>query len=124
MMPTTFWEPHPHWRDGLEPHEGISAHDLARQEDGYWSEEDFFAYEPQIPAVPVKRWRGPQGTEHTDQAPHLMPFEEGDRVMYGFPGEIGVIVRPAHPLLGSYVVTRESNPVHQCDSRNRRRCTS
>ena len=81
VIPTTYWEPHREWQDGPEPHEGISAHDLARQEDGYWSEEDFFAYEPQIPAVPVKRWRGPQGTEHTDQAPHLMHFSGGDRVV-------------------------------------------
>ena len=112
MIPTTYWEPHRDWQHGLEPYEGISADDLVQQENGYWSKEAFFAYAPEILAAAVKRWREPQGTEHTDQAQHLVRYGEGGRVVYGFPREIGTIERPAHPLLGSWVVMPEKNPLH------------
>ena len=60
----------------------------------------------------MKRWREPAGHEHVDQAPHLMPFQAGDRVVYGHPGEVGVIIRSAHFLMTSWVVAPENNPVH------------
>ncbi len=82
FIPTTTWDPHKLWADGQEPRDGFSADDLARQEQGLWSEEHFYAWAPEIPELAVKRWREPAGCEHTDRAPHLMPFRPGDRVVF------------------------------------------
>ena len=90
----------------------MSATDVERQERGVWSSDSWFAEEPKIPAKAVKRWQDPAGYEHIDQAPHLLPFNAGDRVVYGRPGELGTIVRSAHCLLPSWIVAPENNPVH------------
>ena len=81
----------------------MGAADVARQEQGIWSSDSKFAYPPDIPVYAVKRWREPAGYEHVDQAPHLMPFHAGDRVVYGHPGETGIIVRPAHYLMTAWL---------------------
>ena len=88
FIPTTTWDPHKLWADGHEPSDGFSADDLARQEQGLWSQQDYYSWPPEIPATAVKRWREPCGTEHTDQAPHLVPYAKVERVVYGFPGQV------------------------------------
>ncbi len=110
--PTSIFDPHPLWADGMRPRKGLSATDVERQERGVWSSNSRFAKEPKIPAKAAKRWRDPAGYEHIDQAPHLMPFDAGDRVVYGRPGELGTVVRSAHYLLTSWVTVPENNPVH------------
>ena len=45
MIPTTFWEPHPRWAEGREPSEGLSADDLAQQEQGFWSQQDYYSWQ-------------------------------------------------------------------------------
>ena len=107
MIPTSFWEPNPDWANGREPKNGLSATDVARQAIGAWSRDPEHVWEPNIPKKAVKRWRDPYDTLHTDLAPQYMPFQKGDRVVYGRPGLLGTIEAPAHPLLSSWKILPE-----------------
>ena len=80
---------------------GRGATGVEAEKQGIWSADVDYACEPSVPASRVKHWREPVGYEHVESAPHLVPFKAGDKVVFGFPVAIGVVVRAAHYLLAS-----------------------
>ncbi len=74
---------------------------------------------PWIPAEPVKRWREPCDTGHTDGARYrggnnrYMEYKRDERISYEQNRLGGTIIGPAHPLLGSWYVTPEHNSVER-----------
>ncbi len=117
FIPTSYWEPHPWWKFGVEHKGERSSSDLVREQQGEWCRVPAYSEAPSIPVEPVKRWREPCDTGHTDGAEDsdgnniYMEYKRDDRIIYGQNRFVGTIIGPAHPLLNSWYVTPERNPV-------------
>ncbi len=114
IIPTSYWEPHPWWKFGIEHKSGQSPSDVEREQQGVWSRAPEYSEAPRIPEASIKRWREPCDTKHTEGAEEqCMEYKMNDRIIYGQNRFVGTIIGPAHPLLGSWYVVPERNPVEK-----------
>ncbi len=119
FIPTSYWEPHPWWKFGVEHKGERSSSDPVREQQGEWFRVPEYSEAPRIPEKSIKRWREPCDTGHTDGAENSdgnnihMEYNRDDRIIYGQNRFVGTIIGPAHPLLNSWYVTPERNPVEK-----------
>ncbi len=105
FIPTSYLEPHPWWKFGVEYRGKRSTGDLVREQEGKWSRVSDYAETPWIPAEPVKRWRDPRDTGHTDGVKDhdgnntYMEYKRDERITYEQNRLVGTIIGPAHPFL-------------------------
>ena len=117
FAPTSYWEPHPLWNRGQEGRRSVK--DIKREESGEWSKDKDYAEPPSIPTDPIKHWREPCDSGHTDGVTDrdgnnmFMGFKQEERVTYDQDESVGTIIGPANPLLSSWYITPEHSQMER-----------